>query len=299
MIRFACPKCRTAFRVRADKAGKRATCPACGQRLRVPGSKRTPASTRRRAEPADSAAGPSLLPLILAGCLLVALAGVVAAAGFALTRPVAGGPPVVTPLPDREPERVTTSADSSAESDSPDPKLFETPPRNDRSLSAARQAQLQRQYEAIYLDPTADDDRHIAAANRLLGLPRGYASLVKGLAVYEGRPEYRRRYRWCLEYLCVVQHDRDQAAPAPGGESSGIIPARHLPAMLELVRDINPEKRPERAGEFYTTLAYLAQHGEGAAPLLTTLRGMQARFAGNDAVAREVQEAIRGVEQRQ
>src|SRR5262249_14154390 len=123
------------------------------------------------------------------------------------------------------------------------------------------------------------------------------ASLLKGLDEYGARPEYRRRYRWCLQYLCVVQHDRDQAARA-GDESAGIIPAQHLPAMLDLIRDIDPTKRPNRAGEFSTTLAYLAQHGEEAGRLLPTLRGMRTRLAGNDAAAHEVEEAIRGIAER-
>jgi hypothetical protein len=191
-----------------------------------------------------------------------------------------------------------TTADSSTDNDPPDPELFETPPRNYRSLAATQQARLQRKYEPIYLDPTAAENEHIAAANVLLGLPRGSDSLLKGLDVYGARPESRRRYRWCLQYLCVVQHDRDQVAPA-GTQSAGLIPDRHLPAMLDLIRDVDPDKRSDRAGEFYTTLTYLSQHGEDAGRLLPTLRGMQARLAGHDAGAREVQEAIRGIEQRQ
>jgi hypothetical protein len=296
MIRFACPKCRTAFRVRADRAGKRASCPACGQRLRVPRPKVAP--PQRRAEPETADTGPGLLTLVLAGCLLVALAGVVAAAGIALARPAAGAAAAdATSGPAQPVDPPTTAADSATDTDPRDPDLFETPPRNYRSLPAARRARLQRQYEAIYLDPTADDDRHIAAANVLLGLSDGSTSFLKGLDVYEGRPESRRRYRWCLQYLCVMQVEQDQAAP--GGKAAGLIPARHLPAMVAVIRDLNPAKRPDRQGEFYTTLKYLAKHGEGAAPVLPALRGMQARFAGNDAVAQEVQEAIRGVEQRQ
>ena len=300
MIRFACPKCHTAFRVSGDRAGKRCTCPVCGQRLRVPGRKRRAGPPRRRAEAGGRGTGAGLLPYLLAACLLAALVAVGAAAGGALAHPAAGLAGAVLPADKPSPpgDQVTRAADSATDGDSPDPELFETPPRNYRSLPAAQQARLQGKYEPLYLDPTAADAQHIAAANVLLGLPRGYTSLLKGLDVYEGRPDLRRRYRWCLQYLCIAQENRDLFAPAQGGESAGIIPARHVAALLERIRDIDPEKRPERAGQFSTALAYLGQHGD-AAPVLPTLRGMHDRLAGgNGAAAREVQDTIRALEQR-
>jgi hypothetical protein len=294
MIRFACPGCHTAFRVPGDKAGKRTTCPACGQPFRVPGRKRI----RDSARPEEA----GKFPFLLAGCVVTLLAAVVAA-GVAVYRPPAGqgaGPAAILPTVKAAPQSATAdqATASTAEDGPSDPDLFETPPKNYRALPAAQQARLQQKYEPIYLDPTAADREHIAAANALLGLPRGSASLLKGLDVYEGRPEHRRRYRWCLLYLCVVQHDRDAAAPA-GSEPQGIIPERHIPAMLQLVRDTDPAKNPDRAGQFFSTLTYLARHGEHAGPVLRTLREMEARFAGSDdAVAREIQDTIRGIEQR-
>jgi hypothetical protein len=303
MIRFACPKCRTAFRVPAEKAGKRTTCPACELRMRIPGRKRLRGARRREMGPADDAAAPGLLPYVVAGCVVAALIVVVALAGAALARPGPGEPAPasasLTPAPARA-VAPSPAADPAAENDPPDPELFETPPRNYRSLPAAEQARLVRKYEPNYLDPTAADREHIAAANALLGLPRGSASLLKGLDVYEGRPEHQRRYRWCLLYLCVVQHDKDASTPTDRAELPGLIPARHVTAMLGLIRDIDPDKRPDRAGQFFTALTYLGRHGEQAAALLPTLRVMHDRFAGgNDAVAREIQDAIRGIEQRQ
>jgi hypothetical protein len=296
MIRFACPRCRAAYRAPRDKAGKRTTCPACAQRFRIPGRKRARAAAP--AEPAPK--GPGLLSFVLAGCAVAVLIGVVATAGAALVRPAAGrgtGPDAALTPGGIKAAGATTEADPD---DLPDADLFEMPPRTARSLPAAQQARLQRKYEPIYLDPAAADREHIVAANALLALPRGPEAFLKGLDMYEGRPELRRRYRWCLLYLCIAQHDRDAAAPADVAETPGIVPGRHVAAMIQLIRDVDPAKRPDREGQFSATLTYLGRHPEHAGPLLPVLRDMQARLAGGNAgAARQVGDAIRGIEQGQ
>jgi hypothetical protein len=48
MIRFACPRCSAAYCVPDRAAGKKTTCPGCGQKLRVPAPGWAQAVTPRR-----------------------------------------------------------------------------------------------------------------------------------------------------------------------------------------------------------------------------------------------------------
>jgi hypothetical protein len=186
------------------------------------------------------------------------------------------------------------STQTQAKEEPPDPELFELPPPNHRALARDKQAQLQQKAEATYLNPASSDAAHISAANTLLGLPEGYTSLIKGLDVYAGQSEYRRRYRWCLQYLLVVQHERDQARPPKPGQPSGIIPAKHVTGMVELLRRLDPAKPVERS-QIATTLDYLEQHPEHAAPLASLLQELSGRYTGNEELTRALKSALAAI----
>lgn len=60
-VRFACPSCRAAIQVAADRAGGKMACPKCGQRLQVPaqpnrtvlGQLLPPAATQAQGDPPE------------------------------------------------------------------------------------------------------------------------------------------------------------------------------------------------------------------------------------------------------
>jgi hypothetical protein len=178
----------------------------------------------------------------------------------------------------------------------PDPELFENPPQNFRTLPKTKQAELQRQAEATYLDPSARDEQHIAAANVLLGLSEGHTSLLKGLDVYD-REETRRRYRWCLHYLAVAQVMLDMIRPPRPGEASGIIPAKHVAAMVEFLRPLDPAK-PSDGAQWADTLNYLEVHPEHAGPVVPVLRELRRRHDGNAKAAQQLRSAIAAAEKK-
>jgi DNA-directed RNA polymerase subunit RPC12/RpoP len=62
MIRFACPTCRKVLNASDDKAGRKAPCPACGQRLLVPRPIHVPAQIQNKTvlgQPLPAVAEPS------------------------------------------------------------------------------------------------------------------------------------------------------------------------------------------------------------------------------------------------
>jgi hypothetical protein len=205
--------------------------------------------------------GPSsgTLSLVLALAALLLLGGVVGLIVYRTTRP--------------EPTRPEARAPSK------EPQLFEDPPPNNlRTLSRGEQAKRRQEAEAVYLDPAKPDRDHIAAANALLYLADGPASLAKGLDVYGGdQPESRRRYRWCLQFLAVAQTELDLKVRK--GVAPGIIPARDVPPMVELLRDFDPTDK-EQQGRIALILAYVEKHPEHAGPAVPVLRELAGRYAG-------------------
>jgi hypothetical protein len=234
------------------------------------------------ASPEKEGSGSCLLPAFLAVVLVLLLGGTVA----------------VVLRPDLNPltrlglvAAATNSAGSThrGNEEETDPELFENPPPD---FSKANQAALLAKNEATYLDPAASDKAHIAAANALVVLAGGHTSLLKGLDRYGKGPESR-RYRWCLLYLLVAQHNLDLKRRP--GVAPGIIPAEHVTRLVELLRELDPTKKSDRS-LLDTTLDYLEQHPEHARPVLPVLRELSKQHAGNADLARELQSAITAVE---
>jgi hypothetical protein len=239
------------------------------------------------ASPEKEGSGSCLLPAFLAALLVLLLGSTIAV----VLRPD------LNPLTRLRLAAASTGPTQPGNQEEAEPELFENPPPPFSALPKAKQAELQQKNEATYLDPAASDKDHIAAANGLLALADGHTSLLKGLDRYGSAPEPRRRYRWCLQYLCVAQHTLDLKRPPKPGKPSGIIPAEHVPRMVQLLRDLDPKKSSERA-QFDTTLDYLEQHPEHAGPTLPVLRELRERHTGDADLAKELQSAITAAEKK-
>jgi hypothetical protein len=232
------------------------------------------------------------LGVCLAVAALVLFGGVVAVLLFPLLRPGASSPRVAV-----APTAPAGSGTTEARPEPPDPQLFENPRPDSRSLPKAEQERRRQAAEAVYLDPAQSDNDHLAAANALLGLTDGHTSLLKGLDLYGPLPDHRRRYRWCFQYLVVAQHELDLRHPPSPGEASGIIPAAHVPRMVELLRGLDP-KDPAQRARIATTLDYLEQHPEHAGSVVDVLRDLGPRCAGNADLSAQLQKAIAAVEKK-
>jgi hypothetical protein len=253
-------------------------------------ARRAPAESAPGAPAENQGSSSGALTICLTVAALLLLSGIVAW----LVYPAFSGPRPVAVVPSTAPAGSTEAAHGDSKEEPPDPELFENPPADFRGLPKAEQARQQQKSEATYLNPAAGDQDHIAAANVLLGLPDGHTSLLKGLDVYD-RTGQRRRYRWCLQYLRIAQDKLDRVRSPRPGQPSGIIPAKHVAAMVELLRGLDPKKPPERS-QWATTLDYLEQHPEGAGPVVPVLRDLLQRHENDADLAKELRSALAAAE---
>jgi hypothetical protein len=240
----------------------------------------------KEAPPEPTAAASGVLTVCLMVTSLLLLGAIIAWVAYhtvGTSRPSAVAP-AAPPSP----------AHAEPDPEPPDPELFENPPPDLRGLAKPEQERRQQKAEATYLDAAASDADHVAAANALLGLPRGHVSLLKGLDAYD-RPGQRRRYRWCLQYLRVAQDKLDRVRPAGAGPAPGLLPAKHVAAMVEFLRRLDPKKPAERS-QWATTLDYLEQHPEHARPVVSVLRELQQRTRDDPDLSGELEKAVAAAE---